>query len=613
MYTYGHLSTSAFAPHNMLLCPIHGRNWSYNSRTLSNCHTLSHSHAPSPPHPLTHPPPHPLASSPTATRTRAPFFAPHDPGKGHTYYMSILLAKYAACIAAGTSLYHLHSCFKLSDIIEGGNALEDESWWQGKVMLAALSLVLQKIPGSFLNWLFRLERSRRRAIAMGLKPATCVPIIGLCKIRRAFTVVPWVTFVILTAACFALTIVLTSTGFLQSPSVGSGFDDDGTHCQCAGITAGKDVEADWISLLLLIVVSRAFMFRPSMILVGTLVFLFPKWRQQRIEAMRGEQQGGNNGGDVGGGAGRGGEVEGGQVRGLSVSTSVGGGIQRAIQREQRDTGDEEDLAVTAGQLKTNPMFDHTHHEGPPRASSVRKEGKEGKEGKDGKQGGQSTRDGSNMALYCRPQKHTSKRHASTGHQPAAVKRVEAKEQQDGIVDKAVENDHSAPIRLWRTTTSAVAVAMPVVISHPTATITQLPLSIGESESSNAGEDAREQRHAEKVIARREKSMKGKRQSMKKNISWSPTGAPITTKSARATVGGTPYAGAMMNVPHEDARSKSARATFGGTPHAGGAPGAASGSDNGGDGDGGASGAARDHDDKLAVDYARSARTDSMEI
>ena len=257
--------------------------------TFQLSHTRSHSLSLS--RFLTFSPAHALASSPTATRTRAPFFAPHDPGKGHTFYMSVLLAKYAACIAAGTSLYHLHSCFKFSDVMGGGDVLEDESWWQGKVMLAALSLLLQKIPISFLNVLFRLERSRRRAIAMGLKPATCVPIIGLCKIRRAFTVVPWVTFVILTAACFALTIVLTSTGFLQSSSVGSGFDDDGTHCQCAGIAAGKDVEADWISLLLLIVVSRAFIFRPSMILVGTLVFLFPRWRQQRIEAMRGSRAG----------------------------------------------------------------------------------------------------------------------------------------------------------------------------------------------------------------------------------------------------------------------------------------------------------------------------------
>jgi len=199
-----------------------------------------------------------------------------------------------------------------------------------------------------------------------------------------------------------------------------------------------------------------------------------------------------------------------------------------------------------------------------------------------------------MALYHRPQKHTIERHASSGHQPVAVKRVKAKEQQDGIVDEAVENDHSAPV-----CRPAVAVAMPVVISHPTATITLLPLSIGESESSNTGEDTREQRHAEKVAARREKSMKGKRQSMKKVISWSPTGAPITT----------------MNSRHEEARSTSARATFGGTPHAG-APCAAGGSENGGDGAGGAGGtggAARDHDGELAVDYTRSARTDSMEI
>jgi len=37
--------------------------------------------------------------------TLAPFLAPHDPGRGHTFYASMLLAKYAACVVAGTILY----------------------------------------------------------------------------------------------------------------------------------------------------------------------------------------------------------------------------------------------------------------------------------------------------------------------------------------------------------------------------------------------------------------------------------------------------------------------------------------------------------------------------
>ena len=37
--------------------------------------------------------------------TLAPFLAPHDPGRGHTFYASMLLTKYAACVAAGTALY----------------------------------------------------------------------------------------------------------------------------------------------------------------------------------------------------------------------------------------------------------------------------------------------------------------------------------------------------------------------------------------------------------------------------------------------------------------------------------------------------------------------------
>ena len=218
--------------------------------------------------------------------TLAPFLAPHDPGRGHTFYMSILLAKYAACVAAGTVLYHLHACFKLSAAMGVNGMLGDSSWWQGKAMLAALSLVMQKVPITMLSLLFQSNRKRQRSLAMHLKP---YKLCGLFKLGRAFTIVPWFAFFLLVVGCFGVTIILTSTGFLQGASSSPG-DDTAQQCGCASTTAGKDVEGDWITLLLMIVLFRTFVYRPSIILLGTVVFLAS---ERRTRKMRRRAAGGN--------------------------------------------------------------------------------------------------------------------------------------------------------------------------------------------------------------------------------------------------------------------------------------------------------------------------------
>jgi len=198
-----------------------------------------------------------------------------------------LIAKYAACIAAGTVLYHLHACFKLSDAMMGSNegaaGLGDLAWWQGKALLGAMSLVLQKVPMLVVNKLFRLERNRRRAEAMQLRP---LKFCGLCKVPRAFAIVPWLAFFLLLVACFGIIIVLTSTGFLQTGAAGGrgsgeGPGEDTTHCGCAGVGAGKDAERDWITLLLMIVGFRTLVYRPLMILIGTALFVCNERRKDR--------------------------------------------------------------------------------------------------------------------------------------------------------------------------------------------------------------------------------------------------------------------------------------------------------------------------------------------
>ena len=143
--------------------------------------------------------------------------------------------------------------------------LDDLGWWQGKALLAGMSLLLQKFPVSMLGLLFRLERNRRRAEAMELKPYKAC---GVCKIPRIFAVVPWVVFVLFVVACFGTTIILTSTGFLQTMGTEHGTADGlvegtgggSTHCGCAGITDGKDVESDWITLLMMVVLFRTLVY-----------------------------------------------------------------------------------------------------------------------------------------------------------------------------------------------------------------------------------------------------------------------------------------------------------------------------------------------------------------
>ena len=166
--------------------------------------------------------------------------------------------------------FHMHSCFKLSNAIlgsgTGAGGLDDLGWWQGKALLAGMTLLLQKLPVSVLGLFFQLERKRRRAEAMELKPYKAC---GLCKIPRIFAVVRWVVFFLYVVACFGTTIILTSTGFLQTWGTGDGGTADGlvegtgaitTHCGCAGITDGKDVESDWITLLMMVVLFRTLVY-----------------------------------------------------------------------------------------------------------------------------------------------------------------------------------------------------------------------------------------------------------------------------------------------------------------------------------------------------------------
>ena len=161
--------------------------------------------------------------------TLAPFLAPHDPYRGAGFYSSMLLAKYATSVAAGTALFHLHACFKWSAAIGNEGMLGDAGWWQGKAMLAALSLALQKLPTILLGRLFHTDKLRRSRLALNRKPPKACGL--FCRVGRPFAVVPWAMFVLLVVACFGITIVLTSTGFLQGKTISPG-EDAAPQCGC---------------------------------------------------------------------------------------------------------------------------------------------------------------------------------------------------------------------------------------------------------------------------------------------------------------------------------------------------------------------------------------------
>ena len=169
----------------------------------------------------------------------------------------MLLAKYATSVAAGTALFHLHACFKWSAAIGNEGMLGDAGWWQGKAMLAALSLALQKLPTILLGRLFHTDKLRRSRLALNRKPPKACGL--FCRVGRPFAVVPWAMFVLLVVACFGITIVLTSTGFLQGKTNSPG-EDTAPQCGCGSTVSGEDVEGDWISLLLMVVVFRTFVY-----------------------------------------------------------------------------------------------------------------------------------------------------------------------------------------------------------------------------------------------------------------------------------------------------------------------------------------------------------------
>ena len=82
----------------------------------------------------------------------------------------MLLAKYAAVLASGSILYHIHVCFSLQRTVIAAFSptntstaqlnLVSQEWWTGRLILLALSMGLQKIPLGVIAAIFRLDEVR---------------------------------------------------------------------------------------------------------------------------------------------------------------------------------------------------------------------------------------------------------------------------------------------------------------------------------------------------------------------------------------------------------------------------------------------------------------------
>ena len=100
----------------------------------------------------------------------APFLAPYHATKGRSYYSAMLLAKYAAILASGSILFHVHACFSLQRAVVTALApngtttaqlnFMSQEWWAGRLLLLALSVILQKLPIAVVSTIFRIDGVR---------------------------------------------------------------------------------------------------------------------------------------------------------------------------------------------------------------------------------------------------------------------------------------------------------------------------------------------------------------------------------------------------------------------------------------------------------------------
>ena len=188
----------------------------------------------------------------------------------HTRYTSSTPFRYATGVASVTTLYHLHVCFSLqrsvvaalssAGVSDKEIGIASQEWWLGRTILLALSMGLQKIPMTILKALIRVElKAQSTEATHGSR--RCVP--------RWFPVVPWVFWGILVTGSFAFTVILTSKGLLGTNELG----ETGVPCQCRGIAASSNTEADWLLLVCMTVIFKWLIYRPIVLFAAVCLHL----------------------------------------------------------------------------------------------------------------------------------------------------------------------------------------------------------------------------------------------------------------------------------------------------------------------------------------------------
>ena len=285
--------------------------------------------------------------------------------------------RYIFSLASATILFYFYHCFSWSLAFnddKGSGNLAQGSWWTGKMLLLAGSMAVHKVPMMLVSFVFMQARKRaRRARERGQNER--------CKAVRTF--MNWAVYWLLVAGAFAVTFVLTSTGFLESPRG----DQEGVPCSCRGI-AGS--ETDWLTLIGMLFLFRTTVYRPLYVLVGTLLMLClarraahtDRRRMQRVASTAEDGRGGMPSSHVGGSI----DVDNPMVlemraiaNGTHGDVSAGGNTNTAI-------------ATKTSYTATDTNFNSESSE-----SSYSSDGEDGEDGKDGDSGKRRTRSGSSAA------------------------------------------------------------------------------------------------------------------------------------------------------------------------------------------------------------------------
>ena len=109
-----------------------------------------------------------------------------------------------------------------------------------------------------------------------------------CGWRQWFA---WILFVVITSGSFLITLMMTSKGLMEMKTA----EPSGLPCGCQGVT--RNGEAEWLELLLSLIVLRTFVTRPCHVMAATLLYHIINGRCKKGGTGDENDMGGQEGGD----------------------------------------------------------------------------------------------------------------------------------------------------------------------------------------------------------------------------------------------------------------------------------------------------------------------------